>query len=224
MRARLVLALIGALALSAPAALQAEGLPTISTRSGLTVALPPGWRVIHERLTPCTNPIERLTVTGRGALVMLQESLDPRPTSGASRHGRGGSSCEAGRSSSPAARRRAAGAGGSSTSATEAGASTRTSISVRRARAARRSPSSTVSGWSDARRSRRRARELDRRCGRRVRRTCTAASRAPADARGVTAASARKSGKSASRKRGRLTSGKPVDGSRQDDSRASRRE
>jgi hypothetical protein len=78
MRARLVLALLGALALTAPAALPAEGLPTISTTSGLTVALPSGWRVIHGRLTPCTNPIERLTVTGRGGLVMLQESLDPR--------------------------------------------------------------------------------------------------------------------------------------------------
>jgi hypothetical protein len=78
MPARLVLAVIGALALSAPAALQAEGLPTISTRSGLTVALPAGWRVVHERLTPSTNPLERLTVAGRGALVMLQESLDPR--------------------------------------------------------------------------------------------------------------------------------------------------
>ncbi len=49
-----------------------------STASGLTVELPQAWSVLHRRLTPCTNPIERLTVTGRGALVMLQESLDPR--------------------------------------------------------------------------------------------------------------------------------------------------
>jgi len=48
------------------------------TAAGLTVTLPSGWRVVHRRLTPCVNPIERLTVTGRGALVMLQESLDPR--------------------------------------------------------------------------------------------------------------------------------------------------
>jgi len=48
------------------------------TTAGLTVTLPPGWLVVHRRLTPCVNPIERLTLTGRGALVMLQESLDPR--------------------------------------------------------------------------------------------------------------------------------------------------
>ncbi len=48
------------------------------TTAGLTVTLPSGWRVVHRRLTPCVNPIERLTVTGRGALVMLQESLDSR--------------------------------------------------------------------------------------------------------------------------------------------------
>jgi len=46
--------------------------------AGLTVTLPPSWRVVHRRLTPCVNPIERLTLRGRGALVMLQESLDPR--------------------------------------------------------------------------------------------------------------------------------------------------
>jgi hypothetical protein len=48
------------------------------TAAGLTVTLPAGWRVVHRRLTPCVNPIERLTLTGGGALVMLQESLDPR--------------------------------------------------------------------------------------------------------------------------------------------------
>jgi hypothetical protein len=44
----------------------------------LRITLPSGWRVVHRRLTPCVNPIERLTLSGRGALVMLQESLDPR--------------------------------------------------------------------------------------------------------------------------------------------------
>lgn len=47
-------------------------------RSGLTVEVPPGWHVVDRRLTPCVNPIERLTLAGHGALVMLQESLDPR--------------------------------------------------------------------------------------------------------------------------------------------------
>ena len=45
-------------------------------RHGVSAPLPVGWHVVHERLTPCTNPVERLTLAGRGALVMLQESLD----------------------------------------------------------------------------------------------------------------------------------------------------
>jgi hypothetical protein len=46
--------------------------------AGLTVTMPRGWRVVHRRLTPCTNPAQRLAVTGRGALVVLLESLDPQ--------------------------------------------------------------------------------------------------------------------------------------------------
>lgn len=55
----------------------ADPRPATYTRSGLTVSLPRQWRVVERRLTPCTNPIERLTASGRGALVMLQESLPP---------------------------------------------------------------------------------------------------------------------------------------------------
>jgi hypothetical protein len=48
-------------------------------RAGITAPVPTGWRVIDRRLTPCTNPLERLTLAGPGgAMVMLQESLDPR--------------------------------------------------------------------------------------------------------------------------------------------------
>jgi hypothetical protein len=55
-------------------------LPASSVqRAGITAPVPAGWRVIDERLTPCTNPLERLTLAGPdGAMVMLQESLDPR--------------------------------------------------------------------------------------------------------------------------------------------------
>jgi hypothetical protein len=60
-----------------PSRVSAAMRPTTTT-AGLTVTLRPGWRVVHRRLTPCVNPLERLTVTGRGALVMLQESLDSR--------------------------------------------------------------------------------------------------------------------------------------------------
>jgi hypothetical protein len=39
--------------------------------------MPPHWRVVRRRLTPCIDPSERLTVNGRGALVMLQERRHP---------------------------------------------------------------------------------------------------------------------------------------------------
>jgi hypothetical protein len=48
-------------------------------RSGIRALVPAGWRVVDERLTPCVDPIERLTATGPdGAMVMLQESLSGR--------------------------------------------------------------------------------------------------------------------------------------------------
>lgn len=33
--------------------------------------MPSGWRLVDRRLTPCTNPIERITIAGRGAMVMV---------------------------------------------------------------------------------------------------------------------------------------------------------
>ena len=48
-------------------------------RAGITAPVPAGWHIVDKRLTPCTNPRERLTLAGPdGAMVMLQESLDPR--------------------------------------------------------------------------------------------------------------------------------------------------
>ena len=44
--------------------------------AGLSIAVPSGWHVVKRRLTPCTNPIERIDLAGDGALVMLQEALD----------------------------------------------------------------------------------------------------------------------------------------------------
>jgi hypothetical protein len=52
---------------------------------GLSVRVPVGWDVVARRLTPCSDPVERLTVRGRGAMVMLQEraaggaGFAPRP-------------------------------------------------------------------------------------------------------------------------------------------------
>jgi hypothetical protein len=48
-------------------------------RAGIKAPVPTGWHVIDKRLTPCSNPLERLTLAGPGGgMVMLQESLDPR--------------------------------------------------------------------------------------------------------------------------------------------------
>jgi hypothetical protein len=47
-------------------------------RAGITAPVPGGWHAIDKRLTPCSNPLERLTLAGPGGgMVMLQESLDP---------------------------------------------------------------------------------------------------------------------------------------------------
>jgi hypothetical protein len=60
-----------------PSASAATHSPTLYTHFGLSVALPPGWRPVVRRLTPCIDPAERLTVAGRGGLVMLQERMHP---------------------------------------------------------------------------------------------------------------------------------------------------
>jgi hypothetical protein len=76
-------AIVGALlAFALPASVPAHGIapaprPATYTSLGLTVALPSGWRVVHRRLTPCVDPVERLNVSGHGALIMLQERLHP---------------------------------------------------------------------------------------------------------------------------------------------------
>jgi len=65
-------------ALSALCAAGATAAPARQTlysdvQVGLAVRLPVGWHVVRHRLTPCSDPVERLTLTGRGAMVMLQE-------------------------------------------------------------------------------------------------------------------------------------------------------
>ena len=47
-------------------------------KAGLSVRVPRGWHVVHRHQTPCINPAERLTLAGRGAMVVLLETLDPR--------------------------------------------------------------------------------------------------------------------------------------------------
>ena len=66
------MAALGALVAVLAAGAAARG-PTVVTRAGITAALPPGWRTVDRRMTPCTDPVERLTLVGHGAMVMLQE-------------------------------------------------------------------------------------------------------------------------------------------------------
>jgi hypothetical protein len=49
--------------------------PTPYSSEGVTLFVSTGWRVVRRRLTTCIDPRERLTVTGHGALVMLQERI-----------------------------------------------------------------------------------------------------------------------------------------------------
>jgi len=125
----------------------AETRSATYSAAGLTVTLPPGWRVVHRRLTPCVNPIERLTLTRGGALVILQESLDPRRYIRRFSPVRTASGSKASRNRLPAAHR-PDGRDGSSTSASEIGASTSTCTSDRPGRRRRRTRSSTASGYS----------------------------------------------------------------------------
>ena len=74
---RLFLLVVMAGSVLAPSA-AGGGSAATYTRAGLTVTVPAGWHAVARRLTPCSNPLERITIAGRGAMVMIQESLDPR--------------------------------------------------------------------------------------------------------------------------------------------------
>jgi hypothetical protein len=66
-----------AVAAAALVLVTALGGPT-ATAPGLRLWIPPGWHQIDRKLTPCINPVERLTVRGPGGgLVHVQESLGP---------------------------------------------------------------------------------------------------------------------------------------------------
>jgi hypothetical protein len=70
---------IVAFAVAAPAGSDIEhGSRTAFFRSGLSLQLPSGWRVVRPRLLePCTNPIPRLAVRHGRDLLLVEESLDP---------------------------------------------------------------------------------------------------------------------------------------------------
>jgi hypothetical protein len=53
---------------------------------GLSIVVPAGWRVSHERLTPCSDPVERFSLLGPEQVLTLEErfaparaELSPRP-------------------------------------------------------------------------------------------------------------------------------------------------
>jgi hypothetical protein len=65
------------LAPSAVAALGSSERVYQRPRVGLSVRYPSGWTIVRRHLTPCSNPIQRMALRRRGALVLLMESLDP---------------------------------------------------------------------------------------------------------------------------------------------------
>jgi hypothetical protein len=77
MRLVTFLGLLTVLLVASTAAPGYERRPTVVTRAAISAVLPPRWHVVHRRLTPCVNPVERLVVRGNGALVMVQEGLKP---------------------------------------------------------------------------------------------------------------------------------------------------
>lgn len=78
MRAAIVLVCLANLSLGLSRSTIAASAPATYSNAGLTATVPAGWHVVHRRLTPCTNPLERLTLSGHGGLVTLMETLDPR--------------------------------------------------------------------------------------------------------------------------------------------------
>ena len=66
---RTALVVLAVLLLAAPAS------ATRHTSAGLSVEVPSGWTVVHEQLSVCTNPIQRLALRGHGALVQIVERL-----------------------------------------------------------------------------------------------------------------------------------------------------
>lgn len=66
-----LLAAVAALAVPAAAGNRQYERPAV----GLSVLVPDGWTVVERPLTPCSNPVQRLALRGRGALVQLQERL-----------------------------------------------------------------------------------------------------------------------------------------------------
>ena len=66
---RIGLVVLAVLLLAAPAA------ATRHASAGLSVEVPHGWTVVREQLSVCTNPVQRLALRGRGALVQIVERL-----------------------------------------------------------------------------------------------------------------------------------------------------
>ena len=67
---RFVLGLTVALALVAPVSAGRY------ERAGVSVDIPAGWTTVRKPLSECTNPVQRLALRGRGALVQIVETLD----------------------------------------------------------------------------------------------------------------------------------------------------
>jgi hypothetical protein len=67
---------LACLALVRPAS---AGHGRIDAGHGLSILLPAGAHLTYRHFTPCADPVERFSVIDRGAILTIQERLEPEP-------------------------------------------------------------------------------------------------------------------------------------------------
>jgi hypothetical protein len=78
MRWLLLLALTAVLvASSGPASATSSAARRVDVGHGLSILVPPGWRISHRHFTPCSDPVERFSLLGSGQILTLEERLLP---------------------------------------------------------------------------------------------------------------------------------------------------
>ena len=65
----LALVLAVGFAIAAPAGHRYE-------QTGVSIDVPPGWIPVRQQLSVCTNPVQRVALSGHGALIQVVETLD----------------------------------------------------------------------------------------------------------------------------------------------------
>jgi hypothetical protein len=78
MRLLLLLGLAAVLAASSGgASASSSAAQRVNVAHGLSILVPPGWRISHEHFTACSDPVERFSLLGSGQILTLEERLVP---------------------------------------------------------------------------------------------------------------------------------------------------